>query len=52
MGIGLFVVKEIVHLHGGEITVDSHEGHGSLFTVCLPLASGLRDIPAAKERSR
>ncbi len=37
MGIGLFVVKEIVHLHGGEITVESQENIGSTFTVCLPL---------------
>jgi signal transduction histidine kinase len=37
LGIGLFVVKEIVHLHGGEITVKSTEGQGSTFTVCFPL---------------
>lgn len=37
MGIGLFVVKEIVNLHGGEITVVSAEGVGSTFTVYLPL---------------
>ena len=38
MGIGLFVVKEIVTLHGGRLAVESHEGAGSLFTVFLPLA--------------
>jgi PAS domain S-box-containing protein len=37
MGIGLYVVKEIVTLHGGEITVVSREGEGSTFTVSLPL---------------
>jgi len=37
MGVGLFVVKEIVHLHGGKITVESQENVGSTFTVCLPL---------------
>ncbi len=38
MGIGPYVVKEIVRLHEGRIGVDSEEGKGSTFTVCLPLA--------------
>ncbi len=37
MGIGLFVVREIVALHGGEVSVTSKENQGSTFTVCLPL---------------
>jgi PAS domain S-box-containing protein len=37
MGIGLYVVKEIVTLHGGIIAVESCEGVGSTFTVSLPL---------------
>jgi PAS domain S-box-containing protein len=39
MGIGLYVVKEIVTLHGGTINVESKQGEGSTFTVCLPLMS-------------
>jgi len=35
-GIGLFVANEIVGQHGGSITVDSEEGNGSSFTVCIP----------------
>jgi signal transduction histidine kinase len=37
MGIGLYVVKEIVSLHGGTVGVTSREGHGSTFSVSLPL---------------
>jgi PAS domain S-box-containing protein len=39
MGVGLYVVKEIIALHGGEVGVESQEGVGSIFTVCLPLAT-------------
>lgn len=37
-GIGLFVVKEIVTLHGGTVEATSQEGQGSIFTVQLPLS--------------
>jgi signal transduction histidine kinase len=36
MGIGLYVVKEIITLHGGSVEVTSAEGSGSTFTICLP----------------
>jgi K+-sensing histidine kinase KdpD len=39
MGIGLYVVRELIELHGGRITVSSSEGVGSTFTVYLPLAN-------------
>jgi PAS domain S-box-containing protein len=38
MGIGLFVVREIVELHGGRVEVTSQEGIGSTFTLVLPRA--------------
>lgn len=37
-GIGLSLVQRLVELHHGEITLQSAEGAGSTFTVCLPTA--------------
>ena len=34
-GIGLHLVKEYIHMHGGEIRVDSEPGQRTTFTVCL-----------------
>jgi len=39
-GIGLSLVHELVHLHGGEISVSSTEGEGSVFIVKIPLGKG------------
>jgi signal transduction histidine kinase len=38
-GLGLFLTKKLVELHGGSITCDSMQGKGSTFTVCLPIYS-------------
>lgn len=36
-GIGLALVKELIELHKGKVTVTSIEGEGSIFTVILPV---------------
>ncbi|MFN6195182.1 MAG: sensor histidine kinase, partial [Planctomycetota bacterium] len=35
-GLGLHIVRELVHGHGGEISFDSAEGIGTTFTIELP----------------
>ncbi|GLV59263.1 hypothetical protein KDH_60900 [Dictyobacter sp. S3.2.2.5] len=37
LGIGLYVAREIVARHHGEIQVESQPGEGSTFTVALPI---------------
>lgn len=36
-GIGLAICKEIAEMHHGSISVESHVGEGSVFTVILPV---------------
>lgn len=35
-GLGLFMVQQIASLHGGTVSVSSHPGTGSIFTVKIP----------------
>lgn len=41
LGLGLYLVREIVQAHGGMIAVESRLGDGAKFTIDLPLVSPL-----------
>ena len=37
LGLGLWIAREFVHAHGGNIRVDSTAGKGAVFTIDLPI---------------
>lgn len=54
LGLGLYIVREIVNAHQGEITVYSAEGEGTTFTVKLPRKnrrSTARDESESQQKS-
>lgn len=45
-GLGLALVKRIVELHGGEVSLFSRPNEGSCFTVCLPYTCAIENRPS------
>ncbi|MCO5244943.1 MAG: ATP-binding protein [Anaerolineae bacterium] len=37
LGLGLNIAHELILAHGGQLALESNHGHGTIFTVWLPL---------------
>jgi signal transduction histidine kinase len=50
LGLGLYIVRQLVTALGGDIKARSSEGQGAVFTIQLPLyTGGEREAPPATE---
>jgi signal transduction histidine kinase len=48
-GLGLFICQQIIHEHGGDISVNSEVSKGTVFTINLPCKVNTQDVPPAGE---
>ena len=51
-GLGLNIVRQLVHLMGGKIDVKSSEGQGSEFTISIPFDRADEKVPEAPKTSQ
>ena len=45
LGLGLYIVRDIVERHGGRVWAENNDGAGATFHVALPLASAPARLP-------
>jgi signal transduction histidine kinase len=48
-GLGLYICRQLVKAHNGEITVKSKVGKGTTFTICLPIQQVPLETPIIQE---
>src|SRR2546430_11916832 len=51
-GLGHSLLRHIAQAHGGDVLSDCSSGHGSKFTITLPMNSAENRCPAASPSSR